>query len=59
MGENLTKQGYQLTTFDYGLAGAATGFGTRFICQPLDVLKIRLQVSTFLGYFELMNYHKL
>lgn len=30
---------------DYAIAGAASGFITRFLCQPLDVIKIRFQVS--------------
>lgn len=30
---------------DHAIAGAASGFITRFLCQPLDVVKIRFQVS--------------
>ncbi|KAK0087387.1 hypothetical protein PV326_005217 [Microctonus aethiopoides] len=30
---------------DYAIAGAASGFLTRFICQPLDVIKIRFQLQ--------------
>lgn len=30
---------------DVALAGAVSGFMTRFICQPLDVIKIRFQVN--------------
>ncbi|KAF7992602.1 hypothetical protein HCN44_004946 [Aphidius gifuensis] len=30
---------------DVALAGAASGFMTRFICQPLDVIKIRFQLQ--------------
>jgi Mitochondrial carrier protein len=34
----------ELPQLTYGLAGALSGFITRAISQPLDVLKIRLQV---------------
>ena len=34
----------KLPQYAYGVAGAASGFITRAISQPLDVLKIRLQV---------------
>lgn len=40
-----------LSTLEYGLAGAASGIFTRFSCQPFDVLKIRLQVSYSLMLF--------
>lgn len=30
---------------DHALAGAMSGFLTRFVCQPLDVVKIRLQLQ--------------
>ena len=30
---------------DAAVAGAVSGFITRLICQPLDVVKIRFQVS--------------
>lgn len=30
---------------DHAIAGAVSGFVTRFLCQPLDVIKIRFQVS--------------
>ncbi|XP_078047238.1 mitochondrial thiamine pyrophosphate carrier [Augochlora pura] len=30
---------------DHALAGAISGFLTRFICQPLDVIKIRFQLQ--------------
>lgn len=33
------------TNMDHAIAGAASGFFTRFICQPLDVIKIRFQAS--------------
>lgn len=29
---------------DHAIAGAISGFLTRFTCQPLDVVKIRFQV---------------
>lgn len=32
--------------FAYSVAGAASGFVTRALTQPLDVVKIRMQVST-------------
>ena len=35
--------------FAYSLAGAGSGFVTRAMTQPLDVLKIRMQVSTHYG----------
>lgn len=31
---------------EHAVAGAVSGFVTRFICQPLDVVKIRFQVKT-------------
>lgn len=30
---------------EYAVAGAVSGFVTRFACQPLDVVKIRFQVK--------------
>jgi hypothetical protein len=35
----------KLSKGDYGTAGAISGAVTRFLCQPLDVIKIRFQVS--------------
>jgi len=37
----------------YGLAGGMSGFLTRAITQPLDVIKIRLQVC--IVYFQLQQ----
>jgi len=34
----------ELPKFAYGLAGGMSGMLTRAVTQPLDVLKIRLQV---------------
>lgn len=34
-----------VSNLDHAIAGAASGFITRFLCQPLDVIKIRFQVS--------------
>lgn len=31
--------------FDHAIAGGVSGFVTRFLCQPLDVVKIRFQVN--------------
>lgn len=39
-----------LPSLDHAIAGAASGFITRFLCQPLDVIKIRFQVSFILLY---------
>ncbi|KAM3725138.1 Mitochondrial thiamine pyrophosphate carrier [Dirofilaria immitis] len=36
---------YELTSFEYSEAGLITGIVTRFLIQPLDVLKIRFQVQ--------------
>jgi hypothetical protein len=52
----------KLSRGEYGAAGAVSGTVTRFLCQPLDVIKIRFQVrpkfvrnhvySSRLGYFN-------
>uniref|UniRef100_A0A131Y9C8 Mitochondrial thiamine pyrophosphate carrier n=1 Tax=Ixodes ricinus TaxID=34613 RepID=A0A131Y9C8_IXORI len=34
-----------LTSVDHAIAGAISGFVTRFICQPFDVVKIRFQLQ--------------
>lgn len=34
---------------DHAIAGAVSGFVTRFACQPLDVVKIRFQVKEFIS----------
>ncbi len=39
----------KLTTAEHGLAGAVSGVVTRVVLQPLDVLKIRFQVSQQVG----------
>jgi len=46
-------EGYEMPPVAYGLAGAMSGFLTRAMSQPLDVLKIRLQVllTTVLSVF--------
>lgn len=36
----------QLTTAQYAFAGAVSGFVTRMLLQPLDVVKIRFQLQT-------------
>nr|XP_012221896.1 PREDICTED: mitochondrial thiamine pyrophosphate carrier [Linepithema humile] len=33
------------SNIDHAIAGAASGFITRFLCQPLDVIKIRFQLQ--------------
>ena len=35
----------QLTTGQYAIAGATSGVVTRLLLQPLDVVKIRLQIQ--------------
>ena len=35
----------QLTTTQYALAGAISGIITRLLLQPVDVIKIRLQIQ--------------
>lgn len=35
---------HHLSEFWQGIAGTCSGVLTRFLCQPLDVLKIRFQV---------------
>uniref|UniRef100_A0A914RVW7 ADP/ATP translocase n=1 Tax=Parascaris equorum TaxID=6256 RepID=A0A914RVW7_PAREQ len=48
--------GRQLTATDYSQAGLISGVATRCIIQPLDVLKIRFQVSfIFLCAFKLQE----
>jgi len=36
----------EMPKFAYGVAGGMSGFLTRAVTQPLDVLKIRLQVAS-------------
>ena len=38
----------QLSSWQHAQAGAVSGLLTRLCCQPLDVLKIRFQVSFLL-----------
>ena len=40
------KKYKHLSVVHYSIAGACSGFITRAICQPLDVLKIRFQLQT-------------
>ncbi|CAH1105918.1 unnamed protein product [Psylliodes chrysocephalus] len=40
-----TKKYENFSSTDYVLAGASSGFITRALCQPLDVLKIRFQLQ--------------
>ncbi len=40
----------QLTTFQYALAGATSGVITRLMLQPLDVVKIRMQIQVGPAY---------
>jgi hypothetical protein len=41
-----------LSKEEYATAGAISGAATRFLCQPLDVIKIRFQVSP-----KVVRYH--
>lgn len=43
VGYNSVNQ--KLNQFDFALAGGGSGFITRGLCQPLDVLKIRFQLQ--------------
>ncbi|CAG0919224.1 unnamed protein product [Notodromas monacha] len=36
----------RLSELEYALAGASSGFVTRFLSQPIDVLKIRFQIQS-------------
>lgn len=36
---------HRLNDIEHAIAGACSGMVTRFVCQPLDVLKIRFQVN--------------
>lgn len=48
MEKNGNQKQYNLTSLEYGAAGAFSGIITRFLGQPLDVLKIRFQVSNLI-----------
>ena len=39
--------GRQLAAYEYSEAGLISGIATRALIQPLDVLKIRFQVSSW------------
>ena len=39
------NKGRELNNTEYAIAGAASGFITRLLSQPFDVIKIRFQVS--------------
>ena len=47
---------YEMPKLAYGLAGGMSGFLTRSVSQPLDVLKIRLQVLCWLLSLSLSVY---
>lgn len=44
VGYDPANKDVQLPQYAFGVAGALSGFVTRAISQPLDVVKIRLQV---------------
>jgi len=48
----------EMPKFAYGVAGGMSGFLTRAVTQPLDVLKIRLQVDSlsFVKRFVRFNF---
>ena len=46
---------HNLTPRDHGIAGAVSGAVTRAVVQPLDVLKIRFQVSLNFQYYEICS----
>lgn len=42
---------------DHIIAGAISGFVTRFTCQPLDVIKIRFQVKNIYNISNIVCVH--
>jgi len=47
----------KLGSLDYSVAGALSGFFSRFIGQPLDVVKIKLQIQNVQVYILIFPYY--
>jgi len=53
MMSNTENADHQKTWIAHSAAGALSGICTRFVCQPLDVIKIRFQV--YYSYTSIIN----